>query len=60
MQDTQHRFDEVFDALEQERERFDEDLRRLTIAAAYLRSLLPQRRRRARRGRCSPRRRQPT
>jgi hypothetical protein len=56
MQDEQRRFDEVLDdALERERQRFDEDLRRLTLAAAYLRPLLPWRRRRARR--CAPRRR---
>ena len=54
MRDTHHRFDEVLDALERERQRFDDDLRRFAIAAAYLRALLP-RRRRARR-RCTPRR----
>lgn len=54
MQDAQRRFDEVLDALERERQRFDEDLRRLTLAA-YLRWLLP--RRRARRRRCAPGRR---
>jgi hypothetical protein len=59
LQDTQRRFDDVFDALEREQQRFDEDLRRLTIAAAYLRELLPQRRRPVRR-RCIPRRQQPT
>jgi hypothetical protein len=48
------RFDEVLWMLEHERERFDEDLRRLTLAAAYLRDLLPERRdRRRRRRRCS-------
>ena len=57
MQDAQRRFDEVLDALEWERQRFDEDLRRLTLAAAYLRPLLPRRRRRARRRRCAPGRR---
>ncbi len=51
-------FDEVLDALEQERRSVDEDLRRLTAAAAYLRALLPERCRRARR-RCTPRRRWP-
>ena len=55
MQDAQRRFDEVLDALERERQRFDEDLKRLTLAAAYLRPLLP--RRRARRRRCAPKRR---
>ena len=59
--DTQEgRFDEVLCMLEKERERFDEDLRRLTVAAAYLRALLPKRRRYARRGRCTPRRRRVT
>ena len=60
MQETQHRFDEVLYMLEQERKRFDEDLRRLTIAAAYLRTLLPPKRRMRRRQRCTlppPRRR---
>ena len=47
------RFDEVLWMLEHERERFDEDLRRLTLAAAYLRDLLPERRDRRRRRRCS-------
>jgi hypothetical protein len=56
MQDAQRGFDEVLDALERERQRFDEDLRRLTLAAAYLRPLLPRRRRRVRRRRCAPRR----
>jgi hypothetical protein len=56
MQDTQRRFDEVFDMLEHERQRVDEDLRRLTAVAAYLRGLLPKRRRVLRR-RCAPRRR---
>ena len=55
MQDTQQRFDEVFDALKQERQRVDENLRRLTAAAAYLRAYLPQRRHVPRR-RCTPRR----
>jgi hypothetical protein len=57
MQDTQQRFDEVFSTLKHERQRVDEDLRRLTAAAAYLRNLLPKRRRHARRRRCTPRRR---
>ena len=57
MRDGQRRFDEVLDALEQERRRFDEGLKRLTLAAAYLRPLLPRRRRNARRRRCTPRRR---
>jgi hypothetical protein len=46
MNTTQQRFDEVLDELERERQRVDEDLRRLTVAAAYLRALLPPRRRR--------------
>jgi len=54
MQDERQRFSEVLDALEQERQRVDEDLRRLVVAAAYLRAMLPERRR-ARRRRCSPR-----
>ena len=41
MRDEQQRFDEVLDALERERQRFDEDLKRLIVAAAYLRPLLP-------------------
>ena len=61
MPDTQEgRFDEVLCMLEQERKRFAEDLRRLTVAAAYLRALLPERRRHARRRRCTPRRRRVT
>jgi hypothetical protein len=56
MQETPRRFDEVLYMLEQERKRFDEDLRRLTIAAAYLRALLPKRCMR-RRQRCTPPRR---
>jgi len=55
MQDTQQRFDEVLDALKQERQRVDEDLKRLTAAAAYLRAHLPQRCH-VRRRRCTPRR----
>ena len=55
MQDTQWRFNEVLDTLEQERQRVDEDLRRLTVAAAYLRAMLPTRRG-IRRRRCTPRR----
>ncbi len=51
------RFEEVLCMLEHERERVDEDLRRLTLAAAYLRDLLFERRdhkrRRKRRRRCS-------
>jgi hypothetical protein len=43
------RFDEVLWMLEHERERFDEDLKRLTLAAAYLRDLLPAPRNRKRR-----------
>ena len=54
MHREQRRFDEVLDTLEQERQRVDEDLRRLVVAAAYLRTMLPERRR-ARRRRCSPR-----
>jgi hypothetical protein len=34
MRDAQRRFDEVLDALERERQRFDEDLKRLIVAAA--------------------------
>ena len=41
MQDTQQRFDEVLCALKQECQRVDEDLKRLTAAAAYLRAYLP-------------------
>jgi hypothetical protein len=57
MPDTKkERFDEVLCMLEQERKRFDEDLRRLTLAAAYLRAMLPERRvTRRRRRRCTPR-----
>ena len=57
MLDTQGRFGEVLDMLEQERQRFNEDLNRLTLAASYLRELLPDRRRRPtrRRRRCTPR-----
>ena len=40
----QRRFDEVLYELEQERQCVDEDLRRLTAAAAYLRTLLPHKR----------------
>ena len=54
MYDERQRFSEVLDTLEQERQRVDEDLRRLVIAAAYLRTMLPVRRR-MRRRRCSPR-----
>lgn len=54
MYDKRQRFSEVLDTLEQERQRVDEDLRRLVIAAAYLRTMLPERRR-TRRRRCSPR-----
>ena len=43
---TWRRLDEVFDTLEQDLQRVDENLRRLTAAAAYLRALLPPRRRR--------------
>ena len=51
----EERFDEVLCMLEHERERVDEDLRRLILAAAYLRDLLPEcrDRRRKRRRRCS-------
>ena len=52
----QQLFDEVLDTLEQERQRADENLERLVLVAAHLRALLPERRRRARRGRCTPRR----
>ena len=54
MQDTRRRFDEALYALEQARRRADEDLRRLTVAAAYLRALLPKRKR-VRRQRCATR-----
>ena len=54
MYDERRRFNEVLDTLEQERQRVEEDLRRLVIAAAYLRTMLPERRR-VRRRRCSPR-----
>ena len=43
------RFDEVLCMLERERESVNEDLRRLTLAAAYLRDLLPEPRNRKRR-----------
>jgi hypothetical protein len=57
MQDTkQQLFDEVLDTLEQERQLADENLKRLALVAAHLRALLPERRRRARRRRCTPRR----
>ena len=56
MQHMWWRFDEVLYDLEQERQRADEDLRRLTAAAAYLRALLPARRS-VRRRRCTVRRR---
>jgi hypothetical protein len=39
------RFDEVLREPEQERQRVKEDLRRFAVVAAYLRSLLPSRRR---------------
>jgi hypothetical protein len=45
MHDERQRFSEVLDTLEQERQRVDEDLRRLVVAAAYLRAMLPERRR---------------
>jgi hypothetical protein len=56
MMDTRQRFDEVLDALEEERRRVDEDLRRLAVVAAYLRTLLPRRRRVPKRRRCTTRR----
>jgi len=49
------RFDEVISELEEERQRVDEDLRRFAVAAAYLRALLPNRRRMPQRRRCTPR-----
>ncbi len=55
----EQRFDEVLRELEEERQRVDEDLRRFTVAAAYLRTLLlpPRRRRRVpQRRRCTLRR----
>jgi hypothetical protein len=60
VKDTHSLFDEVFDMLEQERRRFDEELGRLTAAAAYLRALLPYKGRTTRRLRCAPRRRRVT
>ena len=54
------RFEQVLYMLEQERKRFDEDLKRLIAAAAYLRPLLPRRRQHMRRRRCTPRRRRVT
>lgn len=56
MGDKRQRFDEVLDTLEEERRRVDEDLRRLAVVAAYLRTLLPKRRRVPPRRRCTPRR----
>lgn len=53
MHNTQKRFDEVLKDLEQERLRFEKSLKELTAAAAYLRSLLPRRRRRRH---CTPHR----
>ena len=54
MPDTkEERFDEVLRMLEHERERLDEGLRRLTLVDAYLRDLLPERRNRRSRRRCS-------
>ena len=53
MYDERQRFSEVLDTLEKERQRVDEDLRRLVVAAAYLRTMLPERHR-TRRRRCSP------
>ena len=54
---TKHRFDEVLHDLDRERRYVDEDLRRFTVAAAYLRSLLrPSPRRLSRRRRCTARR----
>jgi hypothetical protein len=52
------RFDVVLSELEHERQGVDEELRRFAVAAAHLRSLLPQRTRRRlpRRVRCTPRR----
>ena len=49
-------FDVVLRELEHERQCVDEDLRRLAVAAAHLRSLLPSSRRRRWRTRCTPRR----
>jgi hypothetical protein len=51
------RFEEVLYDLEQERLRVDEDLRRFTVTAAHLRSLLPGHRLRVKRRRCTPPRR---
>jgi hypothetical protein len=53
----EQRFDEVIRKLEEERQRVDEDLKRFVVVAAYLRSLLPKRRRRPPQPRrCTPRR----
>jgi hypothetical protein len=52
MRHERQRFDQILDTLERERRRVDEDLRRLTRVAAYLRPLLPTRH--ARRRRCTP------
>ena len=49
-------FDVVLRELEHERQCVDEDLRRFTVAAAHLRSLLLPSRRLPRRRRCTPRR----
>ena len=57
VEDMKLRFEEVLYDLEQERLSVDEDLRRLAVAAAYLRTLLlpprPRRRPQPRR-RCTP------
>jgi hypothetical protein len=52
VEDMRLRFDEVLYDLEQERLRVDQDLRRLTAAAAYLRTQLPYKRPRRTRRRC--------
>ena len=49
-------FDVVLRELEHERQCVDEALRRFTVAAAHLRSLLPGHRLRVKRRRCTPRR----
>ena len=57
MDERRRRFEQVLYMLDQERIRFDEDLKRLIAASAYLRPLLPRRRRHTRRRRCTLRRR---
>ena len=49
------RFDVVLRELEQERQRVDEDLKRITAVAGYMRAMLPAGRHRRSRRRCTPR-----